>query len=143
MNTLTKKLLDRAPHIFDEMPVLFAYLYGSRVTGLEHPFSDLDVAVFVEGIDTRACLELELALSLQIDEALDHLVQTDVRTLNHLPLSVTGRILGEAELIYSRTEAKRIDFETRIRRAYFDFLPVIHRHQQAIKERHSSILDHQ
>jgi len=100
-----------------------------------HAFSDLDVGLFVEGIDIESCLELELSLSLHIDEKLDHIVQSDVRVLNHLPLAVKGRILSEAELIYSRAEEKRIEFETRVRKAYFDFLPVIEHYQKVYREK--------
>ena len=123
------------PMIFEKTPVLFAYLYGSYAGGLHHRFSDLDVGVYVEGLDRRACLDLQLSLSLSIDERLDHTVQSEVRILNHLPLVVQGRILGDAELIYSRDERARIEFETHIRKAYFDFLPVIHAYQEAYRER--------
>jgi hypothetical protein len=80
-------------------------------------------------------LDLELALSLRIDENLGHAVQAEVRNLNHLPLTVKGKILGEGELIYCKDEAKRIEFETQVRKAYFDFLPVIQQYQNAYRER--------
>jgi hypothetical protein len=50
-------------------------------------------------------------------------------------LVVKGRILGEAELIYSRAEEKRVEFETQVRQSYFDFLPVIHRYQEAYRKK--------
>jgi len=135
MNHFEQKLRTGASSVFERTPVLFAYLYGSHVKELSHPFSDLDVGIFVENIDIKACLELELSLSLCIDEKLDHAVQSEVRVLNYLPLVVKGRILGEAELIYSRAENKRIEFETQVRKAYFDFLPIIHQYQKAYREK--------
>lgn len=36
-----------APDVFDATPVLFAYLYGSIALDQGHPFSDLDVGVYV------------------------------------------------------------------------------------------------
>jgi predicted nucleotidyltransferase len=100
---------------------------------LSHAFSDLDIGVYIEdeNMDIKECLDLELSLALRFDEELDHRYQTEVRILNHLPLSVKGSILGEAKLIYSRDEEQRVAFETRVRCAYFDFLPVIRRHRQA------------
>jgi predicted nucleotidyltransferase len=139
MRDFKQKLQTAAPIVFEETPVLFAYLYGSHVKGLSHPFSDLDIAIFVEGLDTKACLDLELSLALRIDENLDHVVQSEVRVLNHLPLVIKGRILGEAQLIFSRAEDKRIDFETQVRKAYFDFLPVIHQYQNAYREKALSV----
>jgi predicted nucleotidyltransferase len=139
MTDLKQKLHEIAPMIFEETPVLFAYLYGSYAKGLSHPFSDLDVGIYVEGVDIKVCLDLELSLALRIDENLDHVVQSEVRVLNHLPLVVKGRILGDGELIYSRAEDNRIEFETQVRKAYFDFLPVIHAYQEAYRERALSV----
>ena len=135
MNDLREKLREIAAQIFEKTPVLFAYLYGSYAKGLSHRFSDLDVGIFVEEQDRKACLNLELSLALRIDEDLDHIVQSEVRVVNHLPLVVKGRILADGELIYSRDERSRIEFETQVRKAYFDFLPVIQQYQNAYRER--------
>ena len=135
MNEIKRKLRAIGPGIFDETPVLFAYLYGSYAKGLHHRFSDLDVGIYTEGLDLSSCLDLELSLALRVDEKLDHAVQSEVRVLNHLPLVVKGRILADGELIYSRDERSRIEFETQVRKAYFDFLPVIHQYQNAYRER--------
>ena len=120
-----QKLNQVAPSVFEGTPVLFAYVYGSFAKGVTHPFSDLDVGIVVEGLDTRACLDLELSPALRIDESLDHVVQSEVRVMNHLPLVIKGRIVTDGELIYCRAEDQRIAFETQTRKIYFDFLPVI------------------
>jgi hypothetical protein len=54
-------------------------------------------------------------------------------------LAVKGRILADGELIYSRDEMNRIEFETQVRKAYFDFLPVIRAYQEAYRERALSV----
>lgn len=131
MRRLKEKLHEIAPQVFEGTPVLFAYLYGSYAKDLSHPFSDLDIGIFVESLGLKDCLNLELSLSLRTDELLGHVVQSDVRVVNHLPLVVTGRMLADGELLYSRAEDERIDFETQVRRAYFDFLPVIYQYQRA------------
>jgi len=133
MPELKQELYEIAREVFVGTPVLFAYFYGSHATGLPHQFSDLDIGIFVGDVNEKECLELELSLGLSIDEKLDHRVQSDVRILKYLPLVFVGRILEEGVLIYSRDEDKRIDFETRVRKAYFDFLPVIHQHREAYR----------
>lgn len=122
-------LLALAPDIFGNSPVLFAYLYGSYATGLVHPFSDLDIGIYVEKISRSQYLELELSLALKIDEKLGSGVASEVRIMNALPLMVIGSIITEGILIFSRNDIIRVDFETSVRSAYFDFLPVIRRYQ--------------
>jgi predicted nucleotidyltransferase len=119
-----------APDVLGRYPVLFAYLYGSYATGIIHPFSDLDIALFTEGLPERDHLKFELSLSLEIDTMMGGRVASEVRVVNTLPLIVTGKIITEGLLIYSRNEVARVDFETSVRSAYFDFLPVIHRYQR-------------
>ncbi len=118
-----------APDIFGNSPVLFAYLYGSYATGLVHPFSDLDIGIYVEKISRSQYLELELSLALEIDEKLGSGVASEVRIMNALSLMLIGTIITEGILIFSRNDIIRVDFETSVRSAYFDFLPVIRRYQ--------------
>ena len=135
MNEIKEKLQVVAPGIFERTPVLVAYLYGSYVKSEFHSFSDLDIGIYVEDMDAKACLDLELSLALHFDEKLNHSVQSEVRILNHLPLPVKGRILGEAMLIYSRDEEKRVAFETQVRKQYFDFLPVIRQYRHTYRQK--------
>jgi hypothetical protein len=133
MNSIRAQLAEIAPRVFQNTPVLFAYLYGSHAVGVPHRFSDLDIAVFAGETDPAVCLDLELSLSLRIDEELDHAVQSEVRIINLLPLVLKGRILTDGVIIYSVDEAARVDFECGVRRAYFDFLPVLQFHDQSFR----------
>jgi len=132
---IRKNLFDTTPGIFSKHPVLFAYLYGSYATGIVHPFSDLDVGVYIEYLPESRHLELELSLSLELDNVLDGAVASEIRIINKLPLVILGNIVTEGVLIYSRDEILRVDFETSVRNSYFDFLPVIHRYNRAYLDR--------
>ena len=123
-------LLEVAPDIFSRHPILFAYLYGSYATGIVHPFSDLDIGIYIEKVPVKKHLELELSLSLEVDANMETRVATEVRIINNLPLVILGTIITEGALIYSRDENTRVDFETSVRSAYFDFLPVLQRCQR-------------
>ena len=122
---ITNSLFAIAPDIFCSRPVLFAYLYGSYSTGNVHPFSDLDIGVYIDDVSDIKYLELELSLSLEIDAKIGSGVRAEVRIINNLPLVIIGNIITEGSLIYSINENVRVDFETSVRKAYFDFLPVI------------------
>ena len=69
-------------------------------------------------------------LALQIDSILSDAPPSDVRIINHLPIAVAGQIISEGILIYSVDEDARVEYETFIRRLYFDFLPFIKHYQQ-------------
>lgn len=117
-----------APEVFSRYPVLFAYLYGSVAEGGAHAFSDLDIGVCLDEEARGNSLAIELDLGLDLDAALGHRVETDVRSVHALPLAVLGRMLVGGELLYCRDDLRRVDFEVRTRLAYFDFLPAIQRH---------------
>ena len=124
-----------AADIFRKRPVLFAYLYGSYATGIIHPHSDLDIGIFIEDLQENMRLELELALSLEFDNLLTDEVASEVRIINNLPLVILGNIVTEGSLIYSRDEVCRVDFETSVRSAYFDFLPVLRKYDREYMNR--------
>ena len=126
-----KKIAEISEEIFSNSPVLFAYIYGSVAAGQTHPFSDLDIGVFVESISSKEGLELELDLGLKIDRKLQGGPSSDVRIMNFLPILITGKIVSEGLLIYCRNDKKRIAYETAIRTSYFDFLPFIRQYQKA------------
>ena len=128
---IMNSLFSIAPDIFSNRPVLFAYLYGSYATGNVHPFSDLDIGIYTDELSDIKYLELELSLSLEIDAKIGNGVKTEVRVINNLPLLILGNIITEGSLIYSINENVRVDFETSVRLAYFDFLPVIKTYQSA------------
>jgi hypothetical protein len=101
------------------------------------PFSDLDVAEYVAlGLPEKAGLALELSLS--IDRQMGTGPPCEVRIMNWLPLAVAGESLTQGILIYCRNDHARIDYETSIGNAYFDFLPSLRKFQ---KEYWESIMD--
>ena len=120
--------------VFRDTQVLFAYLYGSYAVDQGHPFSDLDIGIYVPRLSQREKLDLEMTLALEIDKKLKQGPASDVRIMNSLPLAVAGKIITEGLLIYCRDDEARIDYETMIRCAYFDFLPFIHNYQRTYLE---------
>jgi len=127
---IKQSIIRLSPQIFNNHPVLFAYLYGSFATGYAHPFSDIDIAVYTQNVSPANSLDLELLLSLKFDENLNCKSKSEVRIINNLPLVIKGQIISNGFLIFSVNDVERVDFETRIRSTYFDFLPVIQNYQR-------------
>ncbi len=133
--TKTKKNIFKiAVDVFRDTQVPFSYLCGSYAGDQAHPFSDLDIGIYVSQLTQREKLDLEMALGLEIDKKLKQGPANDVRIINSPPLAVAGKIITEGLLLYCRDDEARIDFETIIRSAYFDFLPISHNYQRTYLE---------
>lgn len=124
----TRQLIDHlraeiAP-IVAGTPVLLAYLHGSYAVGQTNPFSDLDIALVTDGSltgweETR----LQIAVATDLESRCPDLPEIDARILDSAPLTFQGRMLYYGILLYARGEDYRVEFETRVRMAYFDYQP--------------------
>lgn len=114
-------LRDAAPAVLEDEPVVFAYLFGSHATGQTHPGSDVDVAVMLEdAVPEEERLETSLRLARRLAEA-SGLGEIEVVVLNDAPLPLVGRAISTREVIYSRDEPARVEFESRRHREFLDF----------------------
>jgi len=107
-----KKALEKHPE------VVFAYLHGS-VLETEYP-RDVDVALYVEGIENP--LEYELSIAVELERCLGK--EIDVRILNDAPPAFRYRVVSRGEVILSRDEEKRLSFVERTVEEYLDFEPM-------------------
>lgn len=100
----------------DEDYILFAYLYGSVATGKFTEDSDIDIGIY--------CSEQEHdnlypeKLSAKLEKNLDR--EVDVRILNDRNLVFLHQVLKNGDLIFSRDERKRVEFETDVYDRYLD-----------------------
>jgi predicted nucleotidyltransferase len=103
--------------------------------------SDVDVAIVTtSSLPARERLRLELTLETQLGSALGG--DFDVRVINNAPLVVQGTVVQTGTLLYARDERTRVDFETRVRDRYFDFLPVLLFHRDAyLSAQRASLLE--
>ncbi|MBI4770247.1 MAG: nucleotidyltransferase domain-containing protein [Chloroflexi bacterium] len=126
VETITATIKPCVASVLAGHPVALAYLYGSVAAGQTHPFSDVDIAVVVETDAVRPAgqLRFELALEEEIGRRCG-LAGADVRVINDAPVVLRGLVVTEGILLFARDEATRIEFETRARLEYFDFLPVV------------------
>lgn len=94
--------------------VLFTYIYGSFTEG---GFRDIDIAVYLN--DEEDSLSYELTMEGKLENAIGF--PTDVRILNHAPLSFRFNVIKNGFLLFSRNENIRCDFESLSIVEYHDF----------------------
>jgi len=131
LDNLVDSLQRYAPQILKDLPVQLAYLYGSTARGEETPSSDIDIAIVC---DDEISPEQRLRLMLNVSAELSRrtgIAEVDVRVINDAPLVFRGRIACEGILLFARERAQQVEFETRTRDEYFDYLPVHKRLQDA------------
>ena len=96
----------------------FAYLFGSTVTGLLTPQSDVDLAIHVAPgahlQDIRLGVVRAAARHLSTDAV-------DVVLLNTAPISLAGRVLLSRRVILDRRPHARHQYESLTLRKFHDF----------------------
>ena len=120
-------LREHLPAILKQRPVMLAYVYGSIAEGCPLPSSDVDIALVwlpdnEQSPYERLNAELDIAAEI---EARTGIHNADVRSINDAPLKVQGQVLTEGQLLYSRDEDLRVEYEVYTRGRYFDYQPVL------------------
>ena len=111
-------VMERISNILKAKPyVMFSYIFGSFVT--ECPFKDIDIGIYISNMGAISPLKLELKIESEIEEVIH--CPTDIRIINHAPLSFIYNILKGGILIVDRDKSLRADFEGLVYKKYFDF----------------------
>lgn len=102
ISQITSKLRSALPLILERRPVTIAYLFGSVTIGKMNPFSDVDIALFVnEGLSPLEKLKLILSIQLDLADQCD-IPNADVRIINDAPLVFQGKVVNEGLLVFAR-----------------------------------------
>jgi predicted nucleotidyltransferase len=125
ITSILSQLKTGLPGILTRYPVVAAYLFGSVAQDQATPLSDVDIALVFsqEKYSSLMRLELELEIEDQVSRVCE-IPNVEVRIINDAPLMIKGEVLTKGVLIFSKDEEARIEFETRTRMEYFDFIPV-------------------
>lgn len=98
--------------------ILFAYLFGSLAGGVQKPFSDVDIAVYIAGNVNFGEIQLDIL------ESLTDVLQTDeidLVVLNTASLPLVINVLKAKRILVDRRPFERHLFESLMMRKYFDF----------------------
>lgn len=104
--------------------ILFAYMFGSHISGKTMKESDIDIGIYVDPRTTkkeRFDIRLHVSGLSAIDRELDVVVMNDASLLLNYNV-IKGRLL------FSRDETKRVSFESVVMTRYMDMKPYSIRH---------------
>lgn len=105
--------------------IVFAFLHGSFLDGSF--FRDIDLGIFVRGIDTADFWDYEARLCQQIEEALNYLYVVELKVINKAPLSFCYHVI-RGQILFVRDEDSVVAFMARVARSYLDMAPIRHRY---------------
>ncbi len=110
--------------------VAFAYLFGSKVKGFATDRSDWDIAIYfsepLEVVGHWPAFDLEAELSRTVGSTVQVIV------LNILPPPILGfQIVSSGVVLIDRDENRRMDFENRTLRQYYDWQYFLKRQMNA------------
>lgn len=105
-----------------------AWLFGSAGRGTATPRSDVDVGLLLRASPPRTLEGCLFDVAFAIEERLGR--PADVVILNDAPVDLVHRVLRDGHLVLERDRAARVRFEVRVRREYFDLLPVLRHYRR-------------
>jgi predicted nucleotidyltransferase len=111
-----KVILQRHPGI------LFAYIFGSFVE--EISYRDIDLGIFVDGVEQREALNYKLNLEAALRSVVGE--EIDVCLLNFAPITFSFHVV-RGDLLLEQDEGLRSDFVEGIVRKYLDLKPRIYK----------------
>ena len=98
--------------------ILVAYLFGSKSKGVQTSESDTDIAVLLSELP-----EDLLGYWLDLVEKLSRLLgdAVDLTVLNRASPLLKHEVIKHGQVLYSRDEKTRVEFETKAEGEYLDF----------------------
>jgi hypothetical protein len=104
--------------LFMKENILFAYVHGSF---LKDSFHDIDLAIYLRNKENTKtdCVKYELHLEAKLQERFHF--PFDVRILSVTPLSFQFSVIKNGDLLFSKDEKIRTDFESLSLVKYHDF----------------------
>lgn len=102
--------------------VRLVYLFGSQVSRMTGPLSDVDLAVLLarEASALHVFAQLEHLFSLALEGQ-----TVDLVILNQAPIELAFAVIAQGRIIYQRSIAERVEYEAEVMSRYGDFLPFL------------------
>jgi len=130
-----REILGKLIVVLEKDPdVLFAYLFGSTASGLNHPYSDLDIACYVtEGDEVFYHKKDRELLENLPDKVGGHRV--DLHLLNTMPTLLKFEVVRNGQELFVRDQFAKVEFETTVLYRYFDMKPFLSLYYSLLEEK--------
>jgi predicted nucleotidyltransferase len=112
----------------EEEGLAAAYLFGSVARGTARPESDVDVGLLYAEEPPPGLEGLAFHLEAELERLLHRPVQVVV--LNRAPVDLARRVLRDGKLLLDRDRSRRVGFEVRTRREFWDLEPVLRQYRR-------------
>jgi len=104
----SERVRRRVYEALSEAPdVILAYVFGSAAGGMEHAFSDVDVAILLKDPSLNKVMMIHSLLTRLLGDRVDTLL------LNFAPPLIRYKVIKDGLRVLSRDEATRVSFEAR------------------------------
>jgi predicted nucleotidyltransferase len=125
-----QQVVERLRHeLFSLTGVVFAFIYGSfNDYSSNLPFHDIDVGVYITGMDKKESFYYSLDLSARLTSLLK--LPVDIRVVNFAPTTFCFHVI-RGQLIVDKNEDVRCEFMEWVTGHYLDMKPL---YMRAIKE---------
>ena len=96
-----------------------AYIFGSFLERKD--FNDIDVALLLsESLDPYNSLKFSLRVAGELERQIRPRFEFDVKILNSSPIEFQFEVIKKGQVLFSRDESRRIDYEFEVISAYLD-----------------------
>jgi predicted nucleotidyltransferase len=115
--------------------VVLGFLFGSYARGQGRPDSDVDCAVLLaDDVPAGSYFDFRLRVMDGLARAIGR-DDVDLAILNEAPLALAYRVLRDGVLLFCRDHAAYVRYRVRTLNLYFDFAPLLERHQAMFLKR--------
>lgn len=131
MDATKGKILNKVRQYFSKRPeIKVSYLFGSRSYGKGTKLSDIDIAILID--ESQARKDHPYGYKAKVLTDLIKMLNTDnvdLVILNQAPSLLKHRVIYYGELIFSRDERERINFQVKTIDEYDDVKRLLSAHR--------------